>query len=118
MISSCHPRSVCPSKQRVISVELKVVAGWYHRVSITASNLIVDCFIVDGNPVDSSLTVDMLDRQKALYGKYPLKVALDGGFTSKDNFNKAKEKQIKDVCLAKKRGLKVEEMCRSQWVSG
>jgi IS5 family transposase len=89
-----------------------------HKVCLTggASNLIVDCLIVDGNPADSSLTVDMLDRQKELYGRYPLKVALDGGFASKDNLNKAKEKQIKDVCFAKKRGLEVENMCRSQWV--
>jgi len=89
-----------------------------HKICLTggASNLIVDCLIVDGNPADSSLTVDMLDRQKLLYGRYPLKVALDGGFASKDNLNKAKEKQIKDVCFAKKRGLKVEDMCRSQWV--
>jgi len=89
-----------------------------HKICLTggASNMIVDCLIVDGNPADSSLTVDMLDRQKVLYGRYPLKVALDGGFASKDNLNKAKEKQIKDVCFAKKRGLKVEDMCRSQWV--
>jgi IS5 family transposase len=89
-----------------------------HKICLTggASNLIVDCLIVDGNPADSSLTVDMLDRQKLLYGRYPLKVALDGGFASKDNLNKAKEKQIKDVCFAKKRGLEVEDMCSSQWV--
>ena len=89
-----------------------------HKICLAggASNLIVDCLIVDGNPADSSLTVEMLDRQKELYGKYPLKVALDGGFASKENLNKAKEKQIKDVCFAKKRGLEVEKMCRSQWV--
>ncbi len=89
-----------------------------HKICLTggASNLIVDCLIVDGNPADSSLTVDMLDRQKELYGRYPLKVALDGGFASKENLNKAKEKQIKDVCFAKRRGLDVEDMCRSQWV--
>jgi len=89
-----------------------------HKVCLTggASNLIVDCLILEGNPADSKLTVDMLERQKALYGKYPLKVALDGGFASKDNLIKAKEMQIKDVCFAKKRGLKVEDMCRSEWV--
>jgi len=89
-----------------------------HKVCLTggASNLIVDCLIVDGNPADSSLTIDMLDRQKELYGRYPLKVALDGGFASKENLNKAKEKQIKDVCFAKKRGLEVDDMCRSQGV--
>lgn len=89
-----------------------------HKVCLPggASNLIVDCVIVDGNPADSSLTGDILDRQKALYGRYPLKVALDGGFASKENLVKAKEKKIKDVCFAKKRGLEVEAMCRSQWV--
>jgi IS5 family transposase len=89
-----------------------------HKICLAggASNLIVDCLIVDGNPADSNLTIEMLDRQKELYGRYPLKVALDGGFASKDNLNKAKEKQIKDVCFAKKRGLEVEDMCRSQWV--
>jgi IS5 family transposase len=89
-----------------------------HKICLTgtASNLIVDCLIVDGNPADSNLTVDMLERQKQLYGRYPLKVALDGGFASKDNLNQAKAMQIKDVCFAKKRGLEVEDMCRSQWV--
>jgi IS5 family transposase len=89
-----------------------------HKICLTggASNLIIDCLIVDGNPADTSLTEEMLDRQKELYGRYPLKVALDGGFASKDNLTKTKEKQIKDVCFAKKRGLKVEDMCRSQWV--
>ena len=89
-----------------------------HKICLTggASNLIVDCVIVEGNPADSTLTHQMLDRQKALYGRYPLKVALDGGFASKDNLYKAKEKKIKDVCFAKKRGLTVEDMCRSHWV--
>ncbi|MGI9571044.1 MAG: transposase, partial [Desulfobulbia bacterium] len=43
-----------------------------HKVCLTggASNLIVDCLIGDGNPADSSLTLDMLDRQKELYGRY------------------------------------------------
>ena len=89
-----------------------------HKICLTggASNLITDCVITDGNPADSTLTAQMLDRQKALYGRYPLKVALDGGFASKENLAKAKEKNIKDVCFAKKRGLHVEDMCRSEWV--
>jgi IS5 family transposase len=89
-----------------------------HKVCLTggASNLIIDCVITGGNPADSTLTNQMLDRQKDIYGRYPLKVALDGGFTSRENLEKAKEKKIKDVCFAKKRGLKIEDMCRSQWV--
>jgi len=89
-----------------------------HKVCLTggASNLIVDCLVTDGNPADTTLTETMLDRQNKIYGRYPLKVALDGGFASQDNLNIAKGMKIKDVCFAKKRGLKVEDMCRSQWV--
>jgi IS5 family transposase len=89
-----------------------------HKVCLTggASNLIVDCLITDGNPADTTLTETMLERQNEIYGRYPLKVAFDGGFASKDNLNIAKGMKIKDVCFAKKRGLKVEDMCRSQWV--
>ena len=47
----------------------------------------------------------MLDRQQQIYGRYPLKVALDGGFASKDNLLKAK-----------KRGLEETDMCRSEYV--
>jgi IS5 family transposase len=89
-----------------------------HKVCLCvgASNLITDCVITEGNPADSELTLTMLDRQQEIYGRYPLKVSLDGGFASKANLAAAKERQIKDVCFAKKRGLQVEEMCRSQWV--
>jgi len=89
-----------------------------HKVCLTggASNLITDCLILDGNPADSELTDQMLERHKEIYGHYPLKAALDGGFASKTNLDSAKGKGIKDVCFAKKRGLKEEDMCRSTWV--
>ena len=60
----------------------------------------------------------MLDRQKEIYGRYPLKVCFDGGFASKVNLQAAKEpgRNIKDVCFAKKRGLKEIDMCRSEYV--
>jgi IS5 family transposase len=89
-----------------------------HKVCLTggASNLILDCVVLEGNPADTDLVEQMLDRQKQFYGRYPLKVALDGGFASKDNLSKAKERKIKDVCFAKKRGLKETDMCRSEYV--
>ena len=89
-----------------------------HKVCLNTghSGLITDCMITKGNPADSSLTIDMLDRQNSVFGRYPLKVALDGGFASKANLEAAKGKGIKDVCFAKKRGLKVEDMCRSEYV--
>lgn len=89
-----------------------------HKVCLSTghSGLITDCVITKGNPADSSLTIDMLDRQNSVFGRYPLKVALDGGFASKPNLKAAKGKGIKDVCFAKRRGLKVEDMCRSEYV--
>ena len=89
-----------------------------HKVCLCAgrSNLITDCLITKGNPADTDLSTIMPDRQKDVYGRYPLKVALDGGFASRDNLAEARSRHIKDVCFARKRGLTVEDMCRSQWV--
>lgn len=89
-----------------------------HKICLTGgkSNLITDCLILDGNPADAELTGQMLDRHKEIYGRYPLKVALDGGFASIANLSSAKSKGIKDVCFAKKRGIEEEAMCRSSWV--
>lgn len=89
-----------------------------HKICLTggASNLILDCVIAQGNPADTDLAIPMLDRQKQIYGRYPLKVCFDGGFASKDNLKLAKGRKIKDVCFAKKRGLKETDMCRSEYV--
>ena len=89
-----------------------------HKICLSGgqSNLITDCVILDGNPADTDLTVKMLDRHKEIYGHYPIKAALDGGFASKENLKSAKGKGIKDVCFAKKRGLEEGDMCRSSWV--
>ena len=89
-----------------------------HKICLTGggSNLILDCLITDGNPADSTLTQTMLERQREIYGRYPLKAALDGGFASKNNLKDAKTSGVKDVCFAKKRGLEVADMCRSEYV--
>ena len=90
-----------------------------HKICLTggASNLILDCEILEGNPADTTLVERMLENQKTIYDRYPLKVSLDGGFASADNLKMAKgTMKIKDVCFAKKRGLKEEDMCKSSWV--
>jgi IS5 family transposase len=89
-----------------------------HKVCLTGgrSNLITDGSIEDGNPADIELVKQMLNRQNEIYGRFPLKTAFDGGFASQVNLDTAKGMGIKDVCFAKKRGLHVEDMCRSQWV--
>ncbi len=89
-----------------------------HKVCLTGgpSNFISDCLIVQGNPADSTLTCQMLDRHNNIYGRYPLNAALDGGFASKANLEAAKLRNIKNVCFAKKRGLHEEDMCQSSYV--
>jgi len=90
-----------------------------HKICLTggASNLILDCEILKGNPADVTLVEIMLENQKTIYDKYPSKVSLDGGFASKDNLELVKSTMmIKDVCFAKKRGLNEEDMCKSTWV--
>lgn len=123
-----HDESV-PATQKIVSIfephtdiikKDRRETFYGHKVCLTggASNLISDCLIVEGNPADSTLTIEMLDRHDQIYGRYPLKAALDGGFASKDNLKaaKAENRKIKDVCFAKKRGLKEEDMCRSAWM--
>ncbi len=89
-----------------------------HKICLTggASNLILDCVVLDGNPADSTLTGMMLERQDDIYGRYPLKAALDGGFASQANLEEAKSNGVKDVCFSKGRGLAEEDMCRSKRV--
>jgi len=121
-----HGESV-PASEKVVSifephtdiiVKDRRETFYGHKVCLSggSSNLITDCLILEGNPADSTLTNIMLDRQKEIYNRYPLKVALDGGFASKDNLESAKGNGIKDVCFAKKRGIEVEDMCRSEYV--
>jgi transposase, IS5 family len=43
-------------------------------------------------------------------------VGADGGFASKENLRLAKERRVKDVMFAKRRGLGVLDMVRSLWV--
>jgi IS5 family transposase len=116
-----------PAEQKVVSIfedHTDVIikdnrdTHYGHKICLTggASNLILDCVILQGNPGDTDLVEQMLDRQEQIYGRYPLKVALDGGFASKDNLSKAKEREIKDVCFAKKRGIETTDMCRSEYV--
>jgi IS5 family transposase len=93
-------------------------AHYGHKICLTggASNLILDCVILEGNPSDTELVEEMLDPQNDIYGRYPLKAAFDDGFASKTTLASAKGKGLKDVCFAQKRGLHQADMCRSDYV--
>lgn len=86
-----------------------------HKVAISAgvSGLITVLVVEDGNPADSTLAVDMMVRQKKLYGQVPREVAYDGGFASKKNLAEIKAMGIDEVCFSKKCGLKIADMTSS-----
>ncbi len=89
-----------------------------HKIFLTTgqSGLILDCAIPKGNPADSSWTLPLLRRQERLFGVPPRQASFDGAFASTDNLADAKALGVADVCFAKKRGLAVLDMVRSEWV--
>ena len=80
------------------------------------SSLILDAWLVQGNPVDSSQLKPMIQRHCEYYGDCLRQASFDGGFASHDDLKWAKKKGIEDVTLAKKGKLKVSDMARSKWV--
>lgn len=89
-----------------------------HKIYLTTgrSGLILDCAIPKGNPGDVTWTLPLLRRQRALFGRPPRQATLDGAFASQANLAGAKGLGVADVCFAKKRGLAVLAMAKSQWV--
>ena len=89
-----------------------------HKLCLTggASGMILDCVVEDGNPADSTLAIDMVKRQEAIFGRPPRQIAFDGGFASKTNLAAIKELGVKDVAFSKRRGLAITDMAKSTWV--
>jgi IS5 family transposase len=116
-----------PSDEKIVSIfephtdiivkgKREVVYG--HKVFLTSgvSGLITDCQIVQGNLSDSEIFMDLIERQKEIFGRVPRQTAADGGFASEDNVLDAKIAGVKDVCFSKPPNIVVEEMVKSQWV--
>lgn len=89
-----------------------------HKVNFTSgvSGMILDCVIEEGNPADSTRAVTMIERQNDIYGRPPRQACFDGGYASTDNLRDIKKLGVKDVSFAKRRGLKVTDMVKSNWV--
>ena len=89
-----------------------------HKLNLSSgkSGLILDVVIETGNPADSERFLPMLDRHIEHYGATPTHLAVDGGYTSTDNLEKAKDRGVEEVAFHKKRGLSIEQMVSSQWV--
>jgi transposase, IS5 family len=89
-----------------------------HKVFLTsgASNLILDCQIPRGNPADSDMFMECLNKASEAIGRVPLQTSTDGGFSSQENVKQAKEKGVRDVCFSKPIGMKISDMVKSAWV--
>lgn len=89
-----------------------------HKVCLTTggSGLITDCQVLDGNPADSTLAEQVVDRQIEILGKVPRQVAYDGGFTSRANLEAIKDKGVQDVAFSKARNIEISDMVKSTWV--
>jgi len=89
-----------------------------HKVFLAGgrSTMILGCLIAWGNPADTDQYQPLLEQHKNWYGRMPRQVTADGGFASKENLAFAKENHIKDAVFAKKRGLSILDMAKSNWV--
>ena len=74
-----------------------------HKINLTSgkSNLILDCYMVRGNPADSKLYAPTLDRIIENYNTTPRDSAVDGGFASKANIEHSIEKGLVNVVFNK-----------------
>ena len=89
-----------------------------HKLNITTgqSGMILDVVVEKGNPNDAARLIPMLERQRDIYGRAPRQAAADGCYGSQDNLIEAKAMGVKDMAFNKKRGLKIEDMVKSEWV--
>lgn len=74
-----------------------------HKVNITtgASNLILDCEILEGNPNDSTLYSGVLERLESNYGVTPRDMVTDGGYASNANSLLARKNGIVNIVFNK-----------------
>jgi IS5 family transposase len=89
-----------------------------HKICLTggASSMILDCQVLEGNPADSTLAKEMVDRQVNIFSRPPRQIVFDGGFASKLNLSDIKATGVQDVAFSKGRGLAIGDMVKSTWV--
>ena len=89
-----------------------------HKICLTggASSMILDCQVLEGNPADSTLAKEMVNRQVKIFSRPPRQIVFDGGFASKLNLSDIKATGVQDVAFSKRRGLEIGDMVKSTWV--
>ncbi len=87
-----------------------------HKLCLTtgASGLITDCQVEKGNPADSTLAVEMVERHMERYGHAPQQACFDGAFSSRANLDEIKRLGVVDVVFSKSKGITVPEMASDE----
>lgn len=85
----------------IVKGSRKVEFGHKINLSTGRSNLILTCETLEGNPSDSTLYQQTLDKAIADYGIVPRDSATDGGYASKDNMEYARDKGVINIVFNK-----------------
>jgi transposase, IS5 family len=116
-----------PAQEKVFSIfephtdiikkgQREAVYGHKIFLSCGPTSLISNCFVVSGNPADSTQLERLLKEHHELYGSYPRQMAADQGFYSGGNLESAKGHGIEDVSFERKGSVKIEARVRSSWI--
>ncbi len=115
-----------PSEEKIVSLFEEhtdiVIKNWKdvfygHKICLATgrSSMILACWVLDGNPCDSTLTKTAIDKTQAnLDGRTPRQVVFDGSFKSRQNLTDLKELQVEDVVFSKHQGIQIEEMAKNR----
>lgn len=101
-----------PSSEKIVSIfephtdiivkgRRDVVFG--HKTTITTgkSGIITDVIIHDGNPADSTLVPEVLERHKEFFVVPPKSMVFDGCYYSKDNRALLVNEGVEQICFSK-----------------
>ena len=116
-----------PSQEKVVSifedhtdiiVKSRRETEFGHKVCFTVgkTSIVLDCIIGRGNPADTGLYPEVIDRHIDIYGESPRSVAADGGFASLQNANFAKAAGVDNVFFNKQIGKETEKLFPSAWL--
>ncbi len=89
-----------------------------HKICLNVgkTSMVLDCQILEGNPADSTLSLQAIERQQQILGQPPRQAVFDGAFGSKANLDAIKKLGTQDVVFTKGRTLKVSDMAKSLYV--
>lgn len=89
-----------------------------HKICLNVgkTSMVLDCLILEGNPADTTLSLQAIERQQEILGQPPRQAVFDGAFGSKANLDAIKKLGTQDVVFTKGRTLKVSDMAKSLYV--